>query len=101
MVRYTPQVLRILGAFLKNPNEQRYGLDLLKETGLKSGTLYPILLRLEENGIVESDLEDIDPKVEGRSKRRYYTLTMTGMRIAQREFDLALQTWMAPILITS
>jgi len=82
-LRMTSSVTEVIGAFLENPDAQRYGMELMAETGLPSGTLYPILVRLEEAGWVETAWEDIDPHVEGRPARRYYTLTADGAEAAQ------------------
>ena len=43
---------KVLAAFLEEPGDDRYGLDLMRVTGLPSGTLYPILVRLERAGCV-------------------------------------------------
>lgn len=56
-----------------------YGFDIMDETGLASGTVYPILTRLERRGLLESRWED--PAVEregGRPPRRYYAMTPEG-----------------------
>jgi len=60
---------------LDDPQVRRYGLEIMRATGLASGTLYPILTRLQETGWVRADWEDIDSSVEGRPARRYYSLT--------------------------
>ena len=54
----------------------RYGYELLKETGLKSGSLYPMLMRLAERGWVEATWERHPPL--GRPPRHLYRLTSTG-----------------------
>jgi PadR family transcriptional regulator PadR len=82
----TLQTAAVLSAFLTQPLEPRYGLEISKEAGLPSGTLYPILARLEQAGWVESFWEDIDQKVEQRRRRRYYKLTANGA--AQARFAL-------------
>lgn len=78
----TPQitgpVLLVLNALANEPSRLRYGLDLAQETGLKPGTMYPVLARLERYGWVISKWEDIDPHAEGRRPRRYYQLTPVG-----------------------
>jgi DNA-binding PadR family transcriptional regulator len=84
----TTAVARVLAAMLADPGTERYGLDLMRDTGLASGTLYPILLRLERAGWVESQWEDIDPVAEGRPSRRYYRLTGGGAEAARREIAL-------------
>src|SRR5436309_1613293 len=45
-IRVSPQTLSVLEALLEEPAAWRYGYDLSRETGLKSGTLYPVLMRL-------------------------------------------------------
>jgi len=84
-VRMTASVIAVLSAFLADPNDERYGLDLMKDTGLASGTLYPILARLERAGWVGAAWEDIDPAVEGRPGRRYYRMTPDGVVSARHE----------------
>ena len=49
-VRLSLQTLRVLEAFLDSPTEQLSGADVQKRSGIASGTLYPILLRLESAG---------------------------------------------------
>jgi PadR family transcriptional regulator PadR len=83
--RITTSVLRVVSAMLADPSADRYGLELMADTGLASGTLYPILLRLEAAGWVGSCWEDIDPVAEGRPARRYYRLTPTGVESARLE----------------
>ncbi|HEY2947271.1 MAG TPA: helix-turn-helix transcriptional regulator [Micromonosporaceae bacterium] len=84
-VRITTPVLKVLSAMLADPAAERYGLDLMHDTGLASGTLYPILVRLERAGWVESHWEDINPVAEGRPNRRYYRLTRDGTALARHE----------------
>ena len=79
-VRITVPVLRVLQALLARPAESLYGLELMEQTGLKSGTLYPVLARLEDAGWVSSSWEDADPRDAGRPRRRYYKLTGSGQR---------------------
>jgi PadR family transcriptional regulator PadR len=86
--RITTSVLKVVSAMLADPAVERYGLDLMQDTGLASGTLYPIMIRLQEAGWVESYWEDIDPVAEGRPSRRYYRLTPTGVAEARREVAL-------------
>jgi PadR family transcriptional regulator len=86
--RITASVLKVVSAMLTDPTTQRYGLDLMHDTGLASGTLYPILVRLERCGWVSSQWEDIDPVAEGRPPRRYYLLTPSGVVGARREIAI-------------
>jgi DNA-binding PadR family transcriptional regulator len=56
-----------------------YGFDIIDETGLPSGTVYPALASLERRELVESRWEDEDEaRARGRPRRRYYRLTPAG-----------------------
>lgn len=79
-VRLSLQTLRVLEAFLESPADQLSGADVQKRTSLASGTLYPILLRLEAAGWFVSRWESIDPSAAGRPRRRLYRLTPGGLR---------------------
>jgi DNA-binding PadR family transcriptional regulator len=81
-VRITTTVARVLRRFLENPSEASYGFDLMRTTGLASGTLYVILARLEHAGWLTSEQEDIDPGALGRPARRLYRLTADGAQTA-------------------
>ncbi|WP_163506158.1 PadR family transcriptional regulator [Fodinicola acaciae] len=83
-IRITVAVERVLAAMLTDADADHYGLELMKLTGLASGSLYPILLRLRKAGWVEARWEEIDPVAEGRPPRRYYRLTPEGVRNATR-----------------
>jgi PadR family transcriptional regulator, regulatory protein PadR len=83
MMRMSVQTQALLAALLADPSRERYGLDLSKEAGLPSGTIYPILARLEASGWIDSEWEDIDPVAEGRRPRRYYRLTGEGEAAAR------------------
>jgi PadR family transcriptional regulator PadR len=84
-VRITTAVAKVLKAFLEDINEERYGFELMQQAGLASGTLYPILARLESAGWIVGQLESIDPVQVGRPPRRFYTLTGEGAQSAHRE----------------
>jgi PadR family transcriptional regulator PadR len=85
-VRMSLQTLRVLEAFLEDPTDQLSGADVQKRSGLASGTLYPILLRLESAGWFVSRWEAIDPSSAGRPRRRLYRLTPTGLARASEVF---------------
>lgn len=85
-VRISLQTLRTLEAFLENPANALSGADVQKTSGLASGTLYPILLRLEAAGWFTSRWETIDPSAAGRPRRRLYRLTSTGLKRASELF---------------
>jgi DNA-binding PadR family transcriptional regulator len=83
-MRLTIPVAKVLSALLADPDTDRYGLDLMNETGLASGTLYPILQRLQQSDWVAASWEEIDPVAEGRPARRYYRLTAQGATSARQ-----------------
>lgn len=77
--RMTLQTQLVLRALLEDPARQRYGLELCELAGLPSGTIYPILARLERAGWVDSTWED--PAVHekaGRPRRRFHRITQDG-----------------------
>lgn len=85
-VRMSLQTLRVLEAFLENPTDEFSGAEVQKRGHIASGTLYPILLRLESAGWFVSRWENIDPSSHGRPRRRLYRLTTTGLRRASAVF---------------
>ena len=82
-MRMTAPLERVLGAFLADPASPRYGYDLMKAARLPSGTLYPLLTRLEHQMLVASAWEA--PQQEGQRPRKYYRLTGEGIRVARLE----------------
>src|SRR5882757_4832337 len=80
-VRMSLQTLRVLEVFLENPAEQLAGADVHQRCGIASGTLYPILLRLESAGWFASQWESIDPSSAGRPRRRLYRLDRKSTRL--------------------
>ena len=79
--RRSAQTLAVLGALADSPAQWWHGYDIAKRTGLKSGTLYPILIRLAERGLLESSWEEEQPA--GRPRRHLYRLTPDGLARAQ------------------
>ncbi|WP_410812891.1 PadR family transcriptional regulator [Micromonospora sp. 067-2] len=72
--------LLVLRALLDEPECERYGLELAHLVGLEPGTIYPILVAFEAAGWLASRAEDeVDVRVEGRPRRRYYRLTAAGV----------------------
>ncbi|HET9255269.1 MAG TPA: helix-turn-helix transcriptional regulator [Pseudonocardiaceae bacterium] len=63
---------------LAEPDREMYGLEIGKAVGVPSGTLHPLLARLERFGWLESRWEIIEPAEEGRPRRRYYRLSPAG-----------------------
>jgi len=80
------QTRALLAAFLEQSATWRHGYDLSKETGLRSGTLYPLLMRLSEQGLLESRWQE--PERPGLPPRHVYRLTAPGLTLA-REQELA------------
>jgi PadR family transcriptional regulator, regulatory protein PadR len=81
--RMTLQTQLVIDELLKDPGKPRYGLELCDDTGLPSGTVYPILARLEQVGWMESYWEDPEAHVlDRRPRRRYYRLTRDGAEYA-------------------
>jgi predicted ArsR family transcriptional regulator len=75
------QTRAVLDAFMRRPQDWRYGYDLARETGLKSGTLYPLLIRLDDHGLLEAEWRE--PAVRGRPARHAYRLTQAGIAFAR------------------
>lgn len=80
-IRRSPQTIALLDALLQRPSEWRYGYDLSRDTGLASGTLYPILIRLSERGVLEARWEEVHEL--GRPPRHVYRLTAAGRERAR------------------
>jgi PadR family transcriptional regulator, regulatory protein PadR len=81
----TAQTLDVLGTFASHL--QASGAEIGRMTKLKSGTLYPILFRLEKAGWLESNWEDGDPTVLGRPRRRLYRITGLGVKKGQEAYS--------------
>jgi PadR family transcriptional regulator len=76
--RMTLQTLAVLRVLLNDPLGEHYGLEIAKAAGLPGGSLYPILARIERDGWVTSNWEELDEHEAGRRRRRYYRLTPDG-----------------------
>lgn len=87
-MRLTHATAKVLAALLAEPAGHHYGYDLMRETGLKSGVLYPILALLHGWEWVERHWEHLDEDA-GRPPRRYYRLTGAGAREARQWIDAA------------
>jgi PadR family transcriptional regulator len=79
-IRLTPQTRTLLEALLEGPKDWHYGYDLSRATGLKSGTLYPILMRLANRQWLETRWEAVEP---GKPPRHLYRLTPNGLAFAR------------------
>jgi PadR family transcriptional regulator, regulatory protein PadR len=81
--RFSGQTLALLAVLLEQPRTWRHGYDLSRDTGLKSGTLYPILMRLCDRNLLESKWQ---PSLEpGRPPRHMYRLTPPGCALAREQ----------------
>jgi DNA-binding PadR family transcriptional regulator len=72
----------VFQAFLDAPSDESYGFALAEATGLPSGTIYPILQRLQKEGFIESRWAEVATMAQ-RRHRRYHKLTGEGRRVAQ------------------
>jgi DNA-binding PadR family transcriptional regulator len=92
MQRLTPTMTRTLLAFLETPRGWRYGYDLMKGAHLSSGTLYPILARLAEDGWLESRWQESE--YPGKPPRQLYRLTAAGRMQARHALERAHASWL-------
>lgn len=71
----------LLAALMEDPVAWRHGYDISKDTGIKPGTLYPLLMRLSDMGLLTSKWKA--PEQPGRPPRHMYRLTATGVALAR------------------
>lgn len=83
----SPQTILVLQAMLTHASNWRYGYDLTKEIGLPSGTLYPVLMRLADQGLLEAEWRASDRP--GAPARHAYRLTRSGVAFAHASVDAA------------
>ena len=79
------QTLSLLATLAAEPRAWHYGYDLSQRTGLKSGSLYPMLMRLHDRGLLESTWETAAKT--GRPPRHMYRLTDAGISFALKALD--------------
>jgi DNA-binding PadR family transcriptional regulator len=77
-VRLTGPTITVLRALAHEPSRWQHGYELMAETGLKSGSLYPILIRLADRGVLDATWEQ--PSPNGRPPRHCYRLSAAGRR---------------------
>jgi DNA-binding PadR family transcriptional regulator len=82
------QTMAVLSALAEHPRIWRHGYDLCIETSLKSGTLYPILMRLSDRGLLDSKWTV--PDKTGRPPRHMYRLTAQGIAFAREQLATAM-----------
>jgi DNA-binding PadR family transcriptional regulator len=88
-LRSSRQTLDILEALLARPSSWHHGYAVSRQTGVPSGTLYPILIRLDKLGWLETKWEESVP--QGRPPRHLYRLTGNGREWAREELRSAQQ----------
>src|SRR5947207_2009560 len=84
--RLSSETLRVLEQFVERPSAWRYGYELSRATGLKSGTLYPLLMRLANCSLLETRWIAIE---EGVPPRHTYRLTSIGLEFAKSKVSNA------------
>lgn len=89
--RMTQTTQAVLRALLEDPANDLYGLEICAATGLPSGTVHPILARFEALGWLDSSWEQVDPREQGRPRRRYYRLNSNGVSLARDALARAYQ----------
>jgi PadR family transcriptional regulator PadR len=99
--RMTIPTQLVLRTLLADPAKELYGVEIGQAAALPSGTVHPILARLEGVGWLSSRWEAIDPRAEGRPARRYYQLTPDGLALARAALARAYQAsarpaWLRP-----
>jgi PadR family transcriptional regulator, regulatory protein PadR len=77
------QTRALLAAFLDRSQLWRHGYDLSRETGLRSGTLYPLLMRLSAQGLLEARWQEAARP--GLPPRHVYRLTPRGLALAHAQ----------------
>ena len=81
-IRLSGPTLRVLKSLLEKPLSEVSGADISRAIGIGSGTLYPLLARLERVNWLSSKWEQVDPAEVGRPRRRLYKLTGLGQNRA-------------------
>lgn len=84
--KWSRQTLALLAAFMERPRTWQHGYELSKETGLKSGTLYPILMRLSDQRLLDARWKEAERP--GRPPRHEYRLTAAGLAVAREQVEV-------------
>lgn len=87
------QTRTLLATLSAEPRAWRHGYELSTLTGLKSGTLYPLLIRLNDQGLLNSEWRPVEHP--GRPPRHMYQLTLSGLALARSQ---AAQSAPAPLI---
>ena len=79
------QTLSLFAVLLESPGQWRHGYEISKDTGLKSGTLYPILMRLSDRGLLDSKWQSAPQS--NLPPRHMYRLTIQGIKYAREQLE--------------
>jgi PadR family transcriptional regulator PadR len=79
--------LKLVRFLVDQPTIGRSGAEISRATKVTSGTLYPLLAKLESIGWLKSEWENVEPSEAGRPRRRYYKLTALGQTNALKELS--------------
>ncbi|WP_336204139.1 PadR family transcriptional regulator [Nonomuraea sp. LPB2021202275-12-8] len=78
--RPSAQTVAVMLTLAERPAEWRHGYELCRQLGIKAGSMYPILIRLADRGLLETSWESEPPA--GRPPRHLYRLTGPGLQMA-------------------
>jgi len=92
--RSSGQTLALLHSLMEAPRSWHHGYELSKATGLLSGTLYPILMRLSDRGFLEHKWQPSEEA--GRPPRHVYRLTAKGVAHAREQFEITVEAGVEP-----
>jgi DNA-binding MarR family transcriptional regulator len=87
----------VLKIFLEDPGQPRYGFELMKLTGMASGSLYPMLAKFEAAGWLKRGRENIDPSAVGRPARVHYTIAGAAVTAARIQLAALSEQYRPPV----
>lgn len=79
------QAIKLLAVLSERSGKWSHGYDLCVGTGLASGTLYPLLARLNDHGFLEAKWED--SPIDGSPRRHLYRLNAKGRALAEERLE--------------
>ena len=80
--KLSEQTLSVLAVLAERPSKWFYGLEIAELTGLKSGSLYPILIRLADRDLFEAQW--LEPETPGRPPRHAYRILPAGLQALEQ-----------------
>src|SRR5262249_61741189 len=95
--RIPPNRAKALKSFPEHPPQPRSGFEIMRLTGLASGSLSPMLARFEEAGWLTRGKEDIDPHIEGRPPRLHYSITGAAVTAARLQLAALSDQYRPPV----